>query len=86
MTPKHTRVLAYVNRIRKKLGKKPIKRLPKGDKLCYGSCPIARATGCDVHSTWMVNRNTLDETRLPSYIQDWIDRFDSGKHPELVRK
>ena len=82
---KHTHVLAYVNRIRKKLGKKPIKRLPKGDKKQPDSCPIRNGLGFGSVGDLFITGLGM-ELKTPRYVAKFIHDFDSGKHPELVRK
>lgn len=71
--PQFKAVLAWVNRIRKLDGKRPLKRLPKGDKSDAYSCPIARATGRGIVGY-----------EHPA-VGKFVDNFDAGKYPWLVR-
>ena len=81
----HTRVLAYVNRIRKELGKKPIKRLPKGERRSPVSCPIARGIGSGARFSG-VAITPNGHYDAPQYVRNFVYLFDSGQYPELVRK
>lgn len=85
---KHALVLAYVNRIRKKLSKKPIKRLPKGEMGVPSRCSIANGIGNDV--LVCLGQKLVFTTRqvfiLPDECVRFGQNFDDGKYPELVRK
>lgn len=88
---KHQRVLDFVNRIRKRLGKKPLKRLPKGCTDNVARCPIARGVGSRVfvNVTQITIPNGARRRTVvaysPKYIVRFIKRFDRGDYPELVK-
>ncbi|MCH7549649.1 MAG: hypothetical protein IH969_08980 [Candidatus Krumholzibacteriota bacterium] len=93
---KHKRVLDYVNRIRKALGYKPRKTLAKGIRGKASICPIACSIPVVVFtdSESMVflnpgipkNAGIVEEMQHPQYVTDFIDNFDDGKYPELIKK
>ena len=86
------RVLNYVNGLRKTLGKKPLKNIPKGLRMGLDSCPIAIAldvkgeTEVVEDRIWVYDRNgkNLIDVDTPSYIQRFITDFDNGKYPKLI--
>jgi len=99
------RVLAYVNRVRKLRGMKPLKRMPQGARNQARSCPIACALHARSVSTNFIAfsddgrplqpgkarslriRLSRWQTRIrpPEYVKEWIEDFDAGKYPELIR-
>lgn len=91
-TPKQEeRLLAWVNKQRVQLGRKPIGHLERGDPKVADSCPIAKSLGflCDVEDThWRHYEVKGDYSsdirqRLPIYVQDFVKRFDRGNYPGL---
>lgn len=89
------RVLAWVNRMRKKhLGKPPLKGLPKGEAcLSSAQCVIGRAFGNSprigpkyavvLGPFITVGVKTL---RMPQYLDDFEYDFEAGKLPHLLTK
>lgn len=73
--PQFKAVLAWVNKIRKKSGKRPLKQLPKGYRKDGYSCPLARATGLPM--TMYVKGSVPGR---------FIADFDDGKYPWLEQK
>lgn len=99
--PSHSvdvKVLAYVNRLRKQLGRRPLKRLPKGEVCCAESCPIARALKptdgyAEVDDTEIVvvrgagfDAREVLKTKPPRYVTRFVRHFDNGLIPELVSR
>lgn len=85
------RVLAWCNRIRAKLGKKPVRYIRKGmrDKTC--DCPLANTIGDVSLGTNDGNTNTdWREDRMffcvPRVASAWIRDFDTGKLPHFIAK
>lgn len=90
-TMKHKRVIAWVNRIRREhFGKGPIKRLPRGEINSECSCPIHNSfwkpgKGGYVYGDRMNFPVFEMDVSLPIFVQTFIEDFDSGKYPELVK-
>ena len=95
----HTAALAFANRVREALGKKPVKRLAKGEVGSGRRCAIARTITRDykdlIFVTDVHNENgrytaaadigglTLAEGGV--LVGDFIRAFDKGEIPELVK-
>lgn len=90
------RTLRFVNRCRAIQGRKPLKRLPRGTRLDGRGCVIAVSLsyGSSAVSHWhsvqfplRSSKNTPHVTvQYPEYVEEFIDAFDSGRIPELVKK
>lgn len=82
----HERILNLCNRVRAKLGKKPVKRLKKGVMDDSACCPIARTIGGVEVGDTTIDKAWTWETiiTLPKYAQDWIKAFDNKEIPELL--
>jgi len=79
------RTLAFINRMRREKGLRPLKRLPKGDQVDSVSCPVARGIQGFVYSETYKARRMDDELPLPQYVQQFVSAFDDGRIPELIR-
>lgn len=95
---KHTKVLAWVNRIRKQYqGKRPLLKLPKGELRSSTSCVIHNcfAKSGDL-SIWVKDGFVAPAAAIcglaeepilfPKYVEKFIERFDVGLYPELIQK
>lgn len=81
--------LKWCNRQREKKGKKPLKKLPKGEKLNPESCPCGRATGLHVDMESAIDNHSglyVDHVRipLPKSVKLFVKMFDNGQFPEYV--
>lgn len=84
MTKTEARVLAWVNRQRKKyvIGK-PLTKLPKGLRRTSYGCPLALALCGKVTAYRAEVPGSITGITLPKYVHDWIMRFDDGAYPHL---
>lgn len=66
MKPKLNYVLGKVNQVRKVLGQKRLKKMPKGAMTDSFSCPLARGfnKGCEVSSTYVEFKTLKDAERV----------------------
>lgn len=84
--------LAWCNRLRKRNGKKPLAKLPKGVKNDAMSCPCGKACGLAVYSDGAYEDHSDDwgwdmpaEVRIArtnKFVAEFIERFDNGDIPE----
>lgn len=94
----HTAALAFANRVREVMGKKPVKRLAKGEVGSGGRCAIARTITrdedlifvSDVHNengryTAVASVCGIEDVKGGLLVGDFIRAFDKGEIPELVR-
>lgn len=81
-------VLRAINFARKELyGKRPLRRIPTGDTLSPGSCPLSRATGARVDSVSDVIPDYYydpDFIRARNTLRRFIEDFDGELFPELI--
>ena len=80
-----TRVIDWINEFNNKHdcgGIFPITTMPYGIPKDCDSCPVAQATGWEVHPTDIRNHITGDFYVLPDFVQEWIHAFDEGDYPE----
>ena len=83
--------LKVANRVRKMLGKRPVKRLKKGERGAGTSCPIARTIDWDDCVFVCENDNGVEASypglgliRIKNAkARDFIKKFDSGLAPDL---
>lgn len=73
--------LKWCNFERKKQGKKPLKKLPKGEKDNGKSCPCGKATRLRV-GTITFDATDGQNYPLPFAVIDFVAAFDSGKLPQ----
>jgi len=82
---KLARVLAWVNRVRAKVRRKPLKKLPKGERVNAWACPIARA--CPGISGRRFSGSMLSHDDLfveePVHVAQFIRDFDARQYPWL---
>lgn len=78
------RILAYCNRIRKKMGKKPIKQMRKGYRGLPCQCPIAHTIG--LVKVWAGVHTDTDSYKFTKQVSKFINEFDAGLWPELEAK
>jgi hypothetical protein len=85
--------LLFANVARKKLGRKPVKRLRKGDQVSGHSCPIAKTIGGNIFVTDLPDRgaevtyrfeNEMIAATDSKLVRDFISNFDAGEVPELI--
>lgn len=80
--------LVWCNKVRKILGRKPVKALRKGTIGNETSCALANTIG-DADVTAGEVRVSVAGTPItietPSYIEKFIDDFDAEGYPELVK-
>jgi hypothetical protein len=88
--------LRWCNEMRAKKGKKPLKRLPKGERRNGYSCPCGKATGVFVGSgQWGHNAEesgdyfcgyikTPKSHLLPAGVRRFVEAFDSGELPQYI--
>lgn len=84
----HVKVLQWVNARRKDFNLKPLSALPKGEIDSSGSCPIAKSLFINDALNLEVLSSEISmfySTQPPKYISKFIDDFDMGKFPELVK-
>ena len=84
------RVLEWANRWRVEGGVEPLDDLPKGVPCRAEACPLANAlkpivmeghyVEIDGGSIWL--NGAMHST--PKYVQEFVQRFDDGKYPELI--
>lgn len=81
------RVLQWCNRVRRKFGKKPVARIRCGDVGEIYSCPLANTIGnCAVaDELWVETKEGEEMLYYPRYIERFIEDFDAGEYPELVK-
>ena len=93
------RTLAYVNKLRKLQGRKPLKRMPKGRPMMITACPVAKALtspfgnatartsskhGPQIIFYDRVGRHHI--VRGPKYVNDFMEAFDCSYIPELIER
>ncbi len=82
--------LAWCNRQRKKQGKGPLKKLPKGRRGDPTSCPCGAATGLYVFvdEAEHYDAGSGDRIYVPinRFVKDFVLNFDSGLLPQYVKK
>ena len=84
--------LRWCNKMRKKDGKKPLAKLPRGVPHDAQSCPCGTATGLLVYTEYATRLNKTTRTgsilvlpmeemvcELPLGVQHFVERFDMGK-------
>lgn len=75
--------LAWCNERRVERGKKPLKKLPKGERGDGASCPCGKATGLwvgqDIYKT-AIYSPTLGH--IPRPVHDFVVAFDDGELPQ----
>lgn len=75
-------ILDYCNSLRKRLGRKPVKRLRKGVRQNSCDCVISNTVGedsCRTSSqcfTYYTRRRKSKVIWHPSWVEDWLHRFD----------
>jgi len=91
-------VLNFINRCRKKLGKKPVTKISKGYRNALHSCPIARSISDNTYivsvrfnSKKEVAFVTLHTIKGPrekggALVARFMKRFDEGGYPDLEIK
>lgn len=87
--PRYVRLtLEWCNRQRKKQGKKPLKRLPKGNIGSIASCPCGSAAGLYVGliTYWDYNNTTkcVNYKLLPKSVKTFVREFDRGHLPQYI--
>lgn len=95
---KHAKVLAWVNRMRKKhQGKGPLLKLPKGTPYSARMCTLhncfappgkgsVRVGDVAIYGLHVrANMMQSHALPLPGYVIGFIDAFDEGKYPELIK-
>jgi hypothetical protein len=76
--------LRWCNAQRKKQGKKPLLKLPKGHRGKPESCPCGKATGlCVGYSLAYDNKTGKSIRMLPESVRRFVLMFDGGQIPEL---
>lgn len=87
-SPRNDRVLAYVNRLRGKMGEDPITELPKGIPCNTWQCPIARSLpGSAMSGPLAIVAYTGDDRHSftpPAYVRRWMNDFDNGLIVDLT--
>jgi hypothetical protein len=85
--------LKWCNSIREKMGKKPLKRLPRGVRKDASSCPCGKATGLFVYdegafvdTSTKANSSKKPIRRGNQFVRMFIDKFDGGKLPQYEAK
>jgi len=80
--------LRWCNARRKEIGKRPLKKLPKGIKREPNSCPCGKATEMEVYpdTAYRVSNYGWDEFRIPRSVNTFIRNFDSGNLPQYELK
>ena len=85
--------LRFANRVRAKLGRKPVTRLRRGDIGNSYSCALTNTIGSDIITTTKKVRLRVegaDWTRdqvvaeVPDNVRHFINDFDMGNYPELT--
>lgn len=85
--------LKWCNDVRATKGKKPLKKLPKGNKKDPQSCPCGKATGLTVFTTFALANNSPNNDHhiidnhhiyLPPLVTQFTVQFDRGNIPELI--
>jgi hypothetical protein len=72
--------LRWCNGLRKKNGKKPLKKLPRGRMFEATSCPCGKATGAIVgYGFYDFNGK---EGIIPYSVRQFVDAFDDGRFPQ----
>jgi hypothetical protein len=98
LTPKqYEALLAWANRVRERIGAKPVDRLRKGQPQDEQHCPLANTINHHVRGKARVRVDESDVYRgedafepderivkTPEYAERFIREFDRGDHPELV--
>ena len=80
--------LKWCNRIRAKDGKKPLKKLPKGERYNGSSCPCGSASGYFVGRSNYKKNAWSDEIlgTLPAMVTDFTRLFDHGFLPQFDKE
>ncbi len=84
------RVLAWCNKIRAKLGKKPVRMIRKGVPHRLRECALAKTIGSvvmasccrDISKTHWGGKNFA----IPEYVRFWLIEFDEEKLPHFIAK
>lgn len=82
--------LKWCNSMRRKRGKEPLKKLPKGRRWNGASCPCGKATGVFVaRSGWSENKHDATwgvgiSGKIPSKVSEFVAHFDEGRIPEYA--
>jgi hypothetical protein len=81
--------LAWCNARRKERGKRPLKKLPKGQPMDGESCPCGTATGLFVESQIAYDRDPdlehkFGEYDLPRAVRSFVAAFDKGRLPQYA--
>ena len=88
------RVLNWVNRIREKMGRKPIMKLKRGYAGDPQRCPLAQSLGGrltirGLESTWSVvvhEPGRLLPRHFRLYVDDFVSDFDEGRYHHLEKE
>lgn len=81
--------LAFANRVRRILGKKPVSVLKRGRPNMEDRCPLANTIGGVTVDGNQVEYRSNDLTirvECPDTIARFVDDFDCGEYPELEVK
>jgi hypothetical protein len=76
--------LAWCNKIRVKLGKQPVCRLPKGERFDSSSCPCGKVTGLEVGRLTAQRKGKQFKTTKDVFLFTYL--FDYGYLPELEKE
>lgn len=84
-TERERRVLAWCNKVRERLGRKPVGRFTPGHPCNANECVIARTIDGVVVFDGVVHSRELDcYFDIPAYTEAFIDSFDAGRLPHLI--
>jgi hypothetical protein len=78
--------LAWCNARRKERGKRPLTKLPKGERNVPHSCPCGTATNCSVFGFTYRVASLRAEYPLPRSVQRFVRAFDDGRLPQYEAK
>lgn len=62
-------VLSLINAARKESGMRPLKKMPKGQRESFHSCPVAKALGVEAVTKWSVIDS--NEDRIKACQEAW---------------
>ena len=77
--------LAFANKLRRARGAAPLDELPKGHQTSLSYCPLARATEAQVDTNEIQMGDDGQWLQLPRDVARFVEKFDDGKYPELVK-
>lgn len=83
-TDRERRVLAWCNKVRAKLGRKPVATLACGDKFYVCECVLMRTLDAERVTYRSTTLRDGMEVKHPEYIRKFIHSFDTGRLPHLI--